>query len=133
MWSGRYLTICLTGWPATDVEKLNGGLLASPVLKLLLYDARSRIETPLLWPTGTWVLLHGRKLKEETPIAPDATAVPIGHEETTSVVAVHLGLKTPCRLAGAGSRWYGPEAGYNRALMLAVPTDTNYCRRCSPL
>ena len=67
------------------------------------------------------MLLHGRGLKEETTIGLDATAVLIGHEETTSVVAVHLGLKTPGRLAGARSRGYGPEAGYNRALMLAAP------------
>ena len=67
------------------------------------------------------MLLHGRGLKEETTIGLDATAVLIGHEETTSVVAVHLGLKTPGWLAGAGSRGYGPEAGYNRALMLAAP------------
>ena len=45
----------------------------------------------------------------------------MGHEETTSVVAVHLGLETPGRVAGAGSRGYGPEACYNRALMLAEP------------
>ena len=57
----------------------------------------------------------------------------IGLEGTTSVVAVHLELETPDRLAGAGSRGYGPEANYNRALMLAVPTDVNYCSRCSPL
>ena len=72
-------------------------------------------------------------MKEETTIGLDITAVPIGHEETTSVVAVHLELKTPGRLAGAGSRGYGPEAGYYRALMLAAPDDANYCRRCSPL
>ena len=57
----------------------------------------------------------------------------IGHGGTTSVVPVYLGLKTPGRLAGAGSRGYGPEAGYNRALMLAAPDDANYGRRCSPL
>ena len=64
--------------------------------------------------------MHGRELKEETTVGLDAVAVLIGHEETTSVVAVHLGLKTPGRLAGAGSRGYGPEAGYNRALMLTA-------------
>ena len=46
---------------------------------------------------------------------------------------MHLGLETPGRLAGAGSRGYGPEAGYNRALILAELTDANYCRRCSRL
>ena len=35
--------------------------------------------------------------------------MPIGHEETTSFVPVHLGLETPGRLAGAGSRGYGTE------------------------
>ena len=89
------------------------------MLKLLLYDAQSWIETPLLWPTEIWLLLHGRKLKEETTFDLDAAAVPIDHEGTTSVVAVHLGLKTPGRLAGAGSRRYGPEACYHRALILA--------------
>jgi len=79
------------------------------------------------------LLLQGRKLKEETPFEPDDIAVPMGHEETTSAVAVHLGLETPDRSAGAGSRGYGPEADYNRALMLAAPTDASYCRRCSPL
>ena len=103
------------------------------MLKLLLYDAQSWIETPLLWPTEIWLLLHGRKLKEETTFDLDAAAVPIGHEETTPVVSVHLGLKTPGRLAGAGSRGYGPGLCYNRALMLAAPDETNYYRRCSPL
>ena len=60
-----------------------------------------------------------RELKEETTIGLDATAVPIGHEETTTVASVHLGLKTPDRLVGAGSRGYGPEACYRRALILA--------------
>ena len=59
-------------------------------------------------------------LKEETTIDPDVAAVPIGLEETTSVVAVHLGLETPGWLTGAGSRGYGPETCYNRALMLAA-------------
>ena len=72
------------------------------------------------------MLLHGRKLKEETPIVPDAIAVPIGHEETTSVVAVHLGLETPGRVAGAGSRGYGPETCYTRVLILAGPDGANY-------
>ena len=90
------------------------------MFKLLLYDAPSRIETPLLWPTGTWLLLHSRELKEETTFDHDDTAVLSGHEETTTVAPVHLGLETPGRLAGAGSRGYGPEAGYNRALMLAA-------------
>lgn len=67
------------------------------------------------------VFPQSRELKEEITIGLEAVAVPIGHEETTSVVAVHLGLETPGRLAGAGSRWYGPEAGYNRALILAEP------------
>ena len=58
--------------------------------------------------------------KKETTFGFDVTALPIGLGETTSVVAVHLGLKTPGRLAGAGSRGYGPEACYNRALMLAA-------------
>ena len=126
-------TICLTGWPAVDVEKWIGGLLASPVLKLLLYDPRSRIETPLLWPTEIWLFVQGRELKEETTFGPDVTAVLIGHEETTPIVAVHLELKTPGRLAGAGSRGYGPDTCYNRALMPAVPDETSYYRRCSPL
>ena len=90
------------------------------MLKLLLYDAQSWIETPLLWPIGTWLLLRGRELKEETTFGPDDIAMPIGHEETTSAVTVHLGLKTPGRLAGAGSRGYGPETCYNRALILAA-------------
>ena len=90
------------------------------MLKLLLYDALSWIETPLLWPTGTGLLPHGRELKEETTFGPDDIAVPMGHEETTSVVAVHLGLETPSRVAGAGSRGYGPEVCYNRALILAA-------------
>jgi len=60
-----------------------------------------------------------RELKEETTIGLDATAVPIGHEETTSVAAVHPRLKTLGRLAGAGSRGYGPEMSYHRALILA--------------
>ena len=79
------------------------------------------------------MLLHGRKLKEETTIDLDAAAVLIGHEETTSVVPAHLELETPGRLAGAGSRGYGPGLCYNRALMLAAPDDANYCRRCSLL
>ena len=58
---------------------------------------------PFLWPTETWLLPHGRELREERTFVPDAVAVPIEHEETTSVVPVHLGLKTPGRLAGAGS------------------------------
>ena len=103
------------------------------MLKLLLYEPRSWIETPLLWPTEIWLLLQRREQKEETTFDHDDTAVLSGHEETTSVAAVYLGLKTPGRLAGAGSRGYGPEAGYNRALMLAAPDDANYCRRCSPL
>ena len=103
------------------------------MLKLLLYDAQSWIETPLLWPTEIWLFVQGRELKEETTFGPDDSVVPIGHEETTSAVAVHLSLKTPGRLAGAGSRGYGPETCYNRALMLPVPDDANYCRRCSPL
>ena len=78
------------------------------MLKLLLYEPLCRIETPLLWPPGTWPLLHGREPKEESTFGPDDIAMPIGHEETTSVVAVHLGLETPGRLAGAGSRGYGP-------------------------
>ena len=96
------------------------------MLKLLLYDAQSWIETPLLWPTEIGLLLHGRKLKEETTFGLDDAAVPIGHGETTSVVPVDLGLKTPGRLAGAGSRGYGPDTCYNRALMPAVPDDANY-------
>ena len=100
---------------------MNRGLVASPVLKLLLYDARSCIEIPFLWPTEIWLLLHGRKLKEETTIGPDVTAVPIEHEGTTSVVAIHLELETPGRSAGAGCRGYGPEICYSRALILAVP------------
>ena len=100
---------------------MNRLFIASPVLKLLLYDARSRIETPLLWPTEIGLLLHGRKLKEETTFGLDDAAVPIGHGETTSVVSVLLELKTPGRLAGAGSRGYGPETCYNRALILAEP------------
>ena len=89
------------------------------MLKLLLYDAQSWIETPLLWPTETWLLLQRREQKEETTFGFDVTALPIGHGETTSVVPVHLGLKTPGRSAGAGSRGYGPETRYSRALMLA--------------
>ena len=65
------------------------------------------------------MLLQGRKLNEETTIGLYVTAVLVGHEGRTSVVAVHLGIKTPGRLAGAGSRGYGPETCYNRALMLA--------------
>ena len=103
------------------LSKLIGGLLASPVLKLLLYEPRSWIETPLLWPTEIWLLLQRREQKEETTFVLDAAAVPIGHEETAPVASVHLGLKTPGRLAGAGSRGYGPETCYNRALMLAAP------------
>ena len=95
-------------------------LIASPVFKLLLYEPRRCIETPLLWPTEIWSLPHGWEPKEETTIGLDSVAVPIGHEETTSVVAIHLGLKTPGRWAGAGSRGYGPEACYSRALMLAA-------------
>ena len=72
-------------------------------LNFLLYEPRSWIETPRLWPTGTWLLLHGRELKEETTFDHDGTAVLIDREGTTSVVAVHLGLETPGRLAGAGS------------------------------
>ena len=90
------------------------------MLKLLLYDARSCIETLLLWPTEIWLFVHGRELKEETTFDHDDTAVLSGHEETTTVAPVHLGLETPGRLAGAGSRGYGPEACYNRALMLAA-------------
>ena len=112
---------------------MNRGLLASPVLKLLLYDARSCIETPLLWPTEIGLLLHGRKLKEETTFGLDDIAVSMGHEGTTPVVPVHLERETPGRLAGAGSRGYGPGLCYNRALMLAAPDDANYCRRCSLL
>ena len=89
------------------------------MLKLLLYDAQCWIETPLLWPTEIWLSVQGRELKEETTFGPDDIALPIGHEGTTSVVSVHLGIKTPVRLAGAGSRGYGPETCYNRALMLA--------------
>ena len=90
------------------------------MLKLLLYDAQSWIETPLLWPTEIWLLLQRREQKEETTFDLDAAAVPIGHEETAPVASVLLGLKTPGRLAGAGSRGYGPETCYNRALMLAA-------------
>jgi hypothetical protein len=32
-------------------------------LNFLLYDAQSRIETLLLWPTETWLLPHGREMK----------------------------------------------------------------------
>ena len=103
------------------------------MLKLLLYEPLSWIETPLLWPTEIWLLLQRREQKEETTFDHDDTAVLSGHEETTSVAAVYLGLKTPGRLAGAGSRGYGPGLCYNRALMLAAPDDANYCRRCSPL
>ena len=92
-------------------------------LNFLLYEPRSWIETPLLWPTGTGLLPHGRELKEETTFGPDDSVVPFGHEETTSAVAVHLSLKTPGRLAGAGSRGYGPETCYNRALILAAPME----------
>ena len=74
------------------------------MLKLLLYDEQSWIETPLLWPTEIWLLLQRREQKEETTFGFDVTALPIGHGETTSVVPVDLGLKTPGRLAGAGSR-----------------------------
>ena len=103
------------------------------MLKLLLYEPLCRIETPLLWPTEIWLLLQRREQKEETTFGFDVTALPIGHGETTSVVPVHLGLKTPGWLAGAGSRGYGPETCYNRALMLAAPDEANYCRHCSPL
>ena len=48
----------------------------------------------------------------------------IEHEEMTTVVPVHFGLETPGWLVGAGSRGYGPEAGYNRALMRAAPMTT---------
>ena len=89
-------------------------------LNFLLYEPRRWIEMPLLWPTGTWLFLHGRELKEETTFNLDDATVLIGHEGTTSVVPVHLGLKTPGRSGGAGSRGYGPEACYNRALMLAA-------------
>ena len=89
------------------------------MLKLLLYEPRCRIETPLLWPTEIWLFPQRRKQREETTVGPDDAAMPIGHEETTSAVAVHLGLETPGWLAGAGSRGYGPETSYNRALMLA--------------
>ena len=91
------------------------------MLKLLLYEPLCRIETPLLWPTEIWLFVQGRERKEETTFGPDVAVVPIGYEETTSAVAVHLGLKTPGRLAGAGSRGYGPETCYHRALMLAAP------------
>ncbi len=113
-------TIGLTGWlqPVLNKERLR---IASPVLKLLLYEPRCRIETPLLWLTEIWLFPQGRKLKEETTFGPDDVAVPIGHEETTPVVAVHLELKTPGRSAGAGSRGYGPDTCYHRALMLAAP------------
>ena len=80
------------------------------MLKLLLYDAQSWIETLLLWPTETWLLLQRREQKEETTFGFDVTALPIGHGETTTIAAVHLGLKTPGRSAGAGSRGDGPEA-----------------------
>ena len=103
------------------------------MLKLLLYDAQSWIETPLLWPTEIWLLLQRREQKEETTFVLDAAAVPIGHEETAPVASVHLGLKTPGRSAEAGSRGYGPETCYSRALMLTVPDGASYCRRCSPL
>ena len=63
------------------------------MLKLLLYDAQSWIETPLLWPTEIWLLLQRREQKEETTFDLDAVAVLIGHEETTTVVPVHLGSK----------------------------------------
>ncbi len=103
------------------------------MLKLLLYEPQCRIETPLLWPTRTWFVLQGREPKEETTINPDVIVVLIGHGETTSFVPVHLGLETPGRLAGVGSRGYGPDTCYSRALILAAPTDTNYSRRCSLL
>ena len=103
------------------------------MLKLLLYEPLSWIETPLLWPTEIWLLLQRREQKEETTFGLDVVAVPIGHEETTSFVPVHLGLETPGRLAGAGSRGYGPETCYSRALMLTVPDGASYCRRCSLL
>ena len=93
---------------------------AASALNFLLYDAQSFIKAPLLWPTGTRLFLHGRELKEETTVGLDVVAVLIGHEGTTSVVAVRLGLETPGRLAGAGCRGYGPETCYNRALMLAA-------------
>ena len=64
---------------------MNRGLVASPVLKLLLYDARSCIEIPFLWPTEIWLLLHGRKLKEETTVDLDDASALIGHEGTTSI------------------------------------------------
>ena len=51
------------------------------MFKLLLYDAPRRIETPLLWPTEIWLLLHGREQKEETTSGSDATAVLISHKE----------------------------------------------------
>ena len=91
------------------------------MLKLLLYDAQRWIETPLLWPTEIWLLLQRREQKEETTFGFDVTALPIGHGETTSVVPVHLGLETPGWLVGARSRGYGPEADYNRALILSTP------------
>jgi hypothetical protein len=91
-------------------------------LNFLLYEPRSWIEMPLLWPTKTWMFQYGRERKEETTFDHDGTAVLIDHEGTTSVVEVRLGLKTPGRLAGAGSRGYESEACYNRALMLAAPT-----------
>ena len=59
-------------------------------------------------------------MKEETTFGPDDSVALIGHEETTTVVPVQLGLETPGRLAGAGSRGYGPEVCYNRALILAA-------------
>lgn len=103
------------------------------MLKLLLYEPRCRIETPLLWPTEIWLLLQRREQKEETTFDLDAAAVPIEHEETTPVVADHLELKTPGRWAGAGSRGYGPETCYSRALILAAADEVDYCRRCSLL
>ena len=105
---------------------------------------QSGVETFVVWTTmphwnaasvanRTWLLLQGWELKEETTFDLDAAAVPIGHGETTTVASVHLGLKTPGRLAGARRWGYGPETCYNRALMLATPDDASYCRRCSPL
>jgi hypothetical protein len=63
------LNVCLTGWPATDVEKWIGGLLASPVLKLLLYEPRSWIEAPLLWPTGIGCCCWAESRKKKQPSA----------------------------------------------------------------